>query len=782
MRKRDSQSSSLRAATPKRLKEKDEDDELRQAAVIYGQDLVSETMENLRSSQSKRLSIVKKDKDLMKKVLRELQRKRPAIQPVSPDNIRRLEVNRTLAEEQDVPTETSLTEISMEGSAQETPRPRASSPRSAPPNRQDIPFKPSQSLTEDTKLVLTLDGGGVRGIIELVILSEIEKMSGVPIALACDLMVGTSTGGIISLLLNIPDDQDPNMPKYSAEECLSLYYDYGKMIFPKKFFHEGIFRIKYGSSVIADVADSYFGSLTMHEALTKVAVTSFDPAAYSLQILKNYSHHGHNYYMRDAALATSAAPTYLKGRRIKKVQSHQGQPHYDRNAPLQYAIDGGVGGVNNPGMVALIDAYEQWGDSADVVMVSLGTGAEYTSIDFKDVCKAGGVKWLQNGLINLLLDAPNNATHYWLETLLNKIQKQFPDLQKEEEEIAHLRAQLERKKKKWNLTNEQKQQIDADLERVFTDMGQRQQEKNKNRNRTQNYFRLQPIIDSSMSKLDNVSSKNLYRLKNAATRYVADHVTIIRELADIFKKRFEIKEAQAVRAQKQAQSTLKTSRQAMGQGRKTSQEQPRHNKSESSVSVQDPTEPTDAAALRQRQVSSLAKDDAAEHRRQAKEELKKTRTAKKLAKGKGSADDVEHFQRSESMRLRVKRIQSVTQEMGQESAHKKTRKRNVSAPAEESGLHRSPSESSLRDVHPLATAEETVKPLRAATKITESSSAETQEQNFRKQKKNTQGKKNKKSKTHIAPIGDDDKPPKRKKTKRGSHKASTTPAVDASHG
>ena len=57
----------------------------------------------------------------------------------------------------------------------------------------------------EMRKVLAIDGGGVRGIIPAMVLAEIEKQTGKPIAELFDLVVGTSTGGILALGLVAPD-------------------------------------------------------------------------------------------------------------------------------------------------------------------------------------------------------------------------------------------------------------------------------------------------------------------------------------------------------------------------------------------------------------------------------------------------------------------------------------------------------------------------------------------------------------------------------------------------
>nr|WP_253309809.1 patatin-like phospholipase family protein [Rickettsia endosymbiont of Ceutorhynchus assimilis] len=88
------------------------------------------------------------------------------------------------------------------------------------------------------KYILSVDGGGIRGIIPAIILAEIEKRARKPISQIFDLMAGTSTGGIVVAGLCKKDDQ--GNPQYSANDLVELYQEYGAYIFKSSFFRRSI--------------------------------------------------------------------------------------------------------------------------------------------------------------------------------------------------------------------------------------------------------------------------------------------------------------------------------------------------------------------------------------------------------------------------------------------------------------------------------------------------------------------------------------------------------------
>ena len=81
--------------------------------------------------------------------------------------------------------------------------------------------------------ILSIDGGGIRGVIPSVLLEQLEKRSGQPISALFDLIAGTSTGGILAVGLTVPGEQ--RKPKYTATDMVELYADRGHEIFQRSF-------------------------------------------------------------------------------------------------------------------------------------------------------------------------------------------------------------------------------------------------------------------------------------------------------------------------------------------------------------------------------------------------------------------------------------------------------------------------------------------------------------------------------------------------------------------
>src|SRR5215210_6651753 len=94
----------------------------------------------------------------------------------------------------------------------------------------------------DVVKVLSIDGGGIRGIIPATVLAEIERRTGSRIAQLFDLVAGTSTGGILALGLVKPAGDGGGGgggggPDYPASKLVELYEQEGRRIFARSPWH-----------------------------------------------------------------------------------------------------------------------------------------------------------------------------------------------------------------------------------------------------------------------------------------------------------------------------------------------------------------------------------------------------------------------------------------------------------------------------------------------------------------------------------------------------------------
>ena len=215
--------------------------------------------------------------------------------------------------------------------------------------------------------ILSIDGGGIRGIFPAAFLAGLEKqwLDGKSVAGCFDLIGGTSTGGIIALGL---------ASGYTAADICRLYVERGCEIFPpipnnwigdlrrdsRRIFQ--LFKVRYDRKALVRILRELFGSRKFGDTVTRLCIPSFDGRHGEPYIFKT-PHHPDYRLDRDesavkVAAATAAAPTYY--------------------APLDDGgykfIDGGVW-ANNPIMIALVDVLSCFDVPRDRIRIlSLGCG------------------------------------------------------------------------------------------------------------------------------------------------------------------------------------------------------------------------------------------------------------------------------------------------------------------------------------------------------------------------------------------------------------------------
>ncbi|HBE81052.1 MAG TPA: patatin [Firmicutes bacterium] len=260
--------------------------------------------------------------------------------------------------------------------------------------------------------ILSIDGGGIRGIIPAMVLAEIEKRTRKPVAELFQLIAGTSTGGILTLGLTKPGSN--GKPQYSAAEMIDLYEKEGKVIFSRSFLHRllalgFILREKYPARGIETILQKYFGNTRLKEALTEVLITAYDTEGRDSWFFKSseaVDEAGTDFFMRDVARATSAAPTYFAP---AKVQTAALVDYYS-------LIDGGVF-ANNPAMCAYVEAIaSRRGVKEDILVVSLGTGELTRPLPYIKI-KHWGARWAQP-ILDIVFDGVSDTVDYQLRQLL----------------------------------------------------------------------------------------------------------------------------------------------------------------------------------------------------------------------------------------------------------------------------------------------------------------------------------------------------------------------------
>jgi predicted acylesterase/phospholipase RssA len=267
--------------------------------------------------------------------------------------------------------------------------------------------------------ILSIDGGGIRGIIPALVLAEIERRTGQRIADLFDLVAGTSTGGILALGLTIP--KCAGAPLYSAQRFVELYEHQGARIFHRSLLR-AMFAIdnltwnKYPSGGVEQVLEEYFGESRLRDAVTDVLITSYEIERRFPFFFKSRNARrrpDYDFLAREVARATSAAPSYFEPMKISS----------GTNSEYYTLIDGGVF-ANNPAACALVEARATQ-DASEYLVVSLGTGSLMRSLPLNLAKYWGAALWAKP-VLDIVFDGVSSTVDYQLDQLLPETAGQPP--------------------------------------------------------------------------------------------------------------------------------------------------------------------------------------------------------------------------------------------------------------------------------------------------------------------------------------------------------------------
>jgi patatin-like phospholipase/acyl hydrolase len=283
--------------------------------------------------------------------------------------------------------------------------------------------------------ILSIDGGGLRGIIPAEILLALDVMlQAVDVNRGnknfyqyFDLIAGSSTGALIALGLTTPDPASGQIR--GPGDIANYYMTNGPNLFKRNFFKRFapplldnvVPEATYDDGAIEKGLQDFYGGALITNCYTEVLVAAFDltecrPQFFSRSlspsaIRKGYVPADLQYPVRDVARCTSAEPTYFPPKvfypMFKGVLSPT--PHY--------YIGGGVT-ANDPAMCALVEALDR-GFPLDMInLISVGTGSTTTNLG----CPKSNVDWISSGGKNPIVEAfsaGNQETVAYQLALLN---------------------------------------------------------------------------------------------------------------------------------------------------------------------------------------------------------------------------------------------------------------------------------------------------------------------------------------------------------------------------
>ena len=260
--------------------------------------------------------------------------------------------------------------------------------------------------------VLVLEGGGVKGLLAVLILKEVERLTGKKVHQLFDLIVGTSTGGLIASALTA--SRFGYEPSLNIEDLENIYMNETQAIFPQKGFIQdlrALFTSRYSTKPRSKVFKNYLKEFKLSSTLVPIIIPSYDleenqPIFFKTRYTDETKK---DPLLYDICMAASAASTYFKPHRF----------NYDGRDVR--CIDAGLY-INNPSLAAIFELskhYKEYGldeySSEDMMMLSIGAGIGSIKPKHKD--RWGTVR-LIGDVIKVMFNGQARTTEYGITELL----------------------------------------------------------------------------------------------------------------------------------------------------------------------------------------------------------------------------------------------------------------------------------------------------------------------------------------------------------------------------
>jgi patatin-like phospholipase/acyl hydrolase len=286
--------------------------------------------------------------------------------------------------------------------------------------------------------ILSIDGGGLRGIVPVLILKELERRTGKRIHEMFDLIAGTSTGGLIAAGLTAGMSFISRDPMHTLDEILRIYTQDGPLIFPKPTTWDKlrkVWRPEFDQKGLRDKVSSLFLGTKLANCVKPVFITAYD--VQNNEAVFFSSRHARqnsdlNATIYSACLATSAAPTYLPAYEV----SYGGKQ--------RTFVDGGLF-MNNPTIGAITEASKYHAEAIynrpdmafeDICALSLGTG-HYFSQNRQTAIEGGIIDWARP-CVDIMMQGINQTVDYQAQELLEDGQYLRMDIRIEEEKYSDM--------------------------------------------------------------------------------------------------------------------------------------------------------------------------------------------------------------------------------------------------------------------------------------------------------------------------------------------------------
>lgn len=275
----------------------------------------------------------------------------------------------------------------------------------------------------DTKIYLSTQGGGIRGINQCTLLTFIElalkQITGEDKSIAdyCDGFAGCSVGSIVATLLAIGKNFDEEDKHIKASEILQMLYDEGKTVFKKNLCaFGGLLRSKYTSDGLEQLLNSKLEDIygfrpKLSDVAKPLIVNSAEVDTNKTILFKSENAKKRpfaDYYIEDVILASTAAPSYFPSHIMWNISGTK----------RLNCTDGGITGHNNPSLL-LKNEISKWNTNSNSanIIINIGTGSKRLNEQHFNIKKKSGIlTWPFTDFFSTILNVPSDATDYTIKT------------------------------------------------------------------------------------------------------------------------------------------------------------------------------------------------------------------------------------------------------------------------------------------------------------------------------------------------------------------------------
>ena len=256
----------------------------------------------------------------------------------------------------------------------------------------------------DVIRILSLDGGGVRGLVSLEVLKSIEKKSGKPIAQLFDIVAGTSSGAIIATLLLLPGEQ--GQPRYSAESIIDRYTELVSRTFSAPWYHQlltlnGTLGPRFLNHTKIVIANRLYGRATLGDLLLPVLIPSYSLTDSRLHLFTNWLPQHINLRVAALIVAATSPPSVFPAVELRGASKEAGE-----------YVDGAIL-ATDPAYLAFSQSLGK-NPQARFVIVSVGTGLPNDKVAPRVGIYGGGLDWIES-ILHIMLDGQAQLTSSMLK-------------------------------------------------------------------------------------------------------------------------------------------------------------------------------------------------------------------------------------------------------------------------------------------------------------------------------------------------------------------------------